>query len=461
MRGGRGAFCPGGGIRFREPEGRGRRGSMGAAGSRGDASRLGFVLFEQGPKDGGDGEGYRADDERHGLVLGAPDHPADADADHDLRDDDRKVEDAHERAHARLVHTVAHDREGKAHHGGPTDADHGHQRIKGRGRMSEKNDAAVTDGHDEDADRMGADEADPLRHGLQHGDREHEADDVHDEERDGNHLAQGHLLAFVEFRGSGEHRMLCVGEHEDEHRLHAQPGERMGDVDVHQARQVCLAVARDRLLRRVMRGDGAEAARLPEKEGGDDIEEEHEADTKVNQSVVPEHGTDHIREHAEHARDRLHPCEPLRAGFPLRSQVRDDRAGRVEADIDGEIEGEGDDDGGPKDLDAGKLAEFAEERQRQEHQRRRDAADEDERAAPSAPKPDLVTDQSDNGLGKQAGEGTREPHEPDVLDGKFVFCAEDPAEGGNLHAQREAHGCRGQAEENVERISELVGGCHF
>jgi len=225
---------------------------------------------------------------------------------------------------------------------------------------------------------------------LEHGNGENESHDVHDKKGNGDDLSEIGLLRVVEIRQTREKRVLQIGEHENEHGLHAEPGEGVREVNVEQARQVGLAVTRGRLGRGIVRSHGTEFTRFLEEEGGNDVEEKDKCDAEVDQGVVPEHRANDISENAEHSRDGLHPGESLGARLALRRKVGNDRARRVEADVDGQVEGEGDNNRGPKNLDAGELAQFAEERQCEQHERGSHAADENERTAPPAPEPHLV-----------------------------------------------------------------------
>ena len=206
--------------------------------------------------------------------------------------------------------------------------------------------------------------------------------------------------------------------------------------------------------------DRTEVAGLFEQEGRNNIEEQDEAHAEIDEGVVPEDRADHVGQHSEHAGDGLHPGETLCACFALGREVGYDRAGGVEADVDRQIEGQRNDHGGPKNPHAAPFTDLPEEGQREQHERGRDSADEDEGTAPSTPEPHFVADQTDDRLCEQAGQRAGQPNQADVLDGKIVFGAKDPTQRGNLHAQGEAHRGGGETEQDVERIGQLLSVGH-
>jgi hypothetical protein len=79
------------------------------------------------------------------LVRHPADQAADTEADDQLGQHDRQVEDAHVEPDAALVDALRHDREGQADDRGPADAEHGHQRVEHPGRVCDERFERVRD----------------------------------------------------------------------------------------------------------------------------------------------------------------------------------------------------------------------------------------------------------------------------------------------------------------------------
>jgi hypothetical protein len=172
---------------------------------------------------------------------------------------------------------------------------------------------------------------------------------------------------------------------------------------------------------------------------------------EIDQHVIARNGADRIGKDTERTRHRLHPRVAARAGDALGRHVGDDRARGVEAHVDREIQRQRDGNRDPQDgVDAQLPRNDADRRQRQDHERREDAADDDERPAAPAPEPDAIADHPDQQLTQDSGEWPGGPDKTDFMDIESVLGAEDPAQHRNLHRQRETHGRRRQREHDQE-----------
>ena len=183
-----------------------------------------------------------------------------------------------------------------------------------------------------------------------------------------------------------------------------------------------------------------------DEERRDDGEQQYQEGTGINQDVVVPQGPYGIRADAEGARDGLHPGISFSALRPFGGDVGDDGAGGVKADVDRKVQQEGYGDGHAEDTaHAQGIGEHVNIGQGEEHEAGEHAPDEDERPAASVPEPHPVADESDDELAEDTGDRACGPDEADFFDVELVFGAQDPAQGADLHGQREPHGGGGEA----------------
>ena len=192
--------------------------------------------------------------------------------------------------------------------------------------------------------------------------------------------------------------------------------------------------------------------RLGDQERRNQREQQHQHGAEVDQHDVPEDRADRVGQHAEAAGHRLHPGVGRRARRAFRGDVGDQRAGRVEADVDRQVQRQRHRDRHAEDrVQPQRAVDQPDRGQRQQRQRGQQAADQNKGPAPPAPQPDAVADDADQDLADDPGQRPGGPDDADLVDVELVLGAEQPAQRGNLHRQREAHRGGRQAQQHQKR----------